>query len=101
MEIAILCGALVENDTPAGAAGVEVMRQLSENGKGADMFRVAWEETGQKPPAPDDVTAESERPVAEYLSRPEFELPEPEGSRAPRPWPGGSPSATAWRPRPC
>ncbi|MBB5430615.1 hypothetical protein HDA36_000699 [Nocardiopsis composta] len=79
VEIAILCGALVENDTPAGAAGVEVMRQLSENGKGADMFRVAWEETGQKPPAPDDVTAESERPVAEYLSRPEFELPEPEG----------------------
>nr|WP_020380045.1 hypothetical protein [Nocardiopsis potens] len=77
VEVAILCGALVENDTPAGAAGVEVMRQLSENGKGADLFRAAWEEAGQKPPAPDEVTADSERPVAEYLARPEFEVADP------------------------
>ncbi|MFW5418032.1 hypothetical protein J0910_15580 [Nocardiopsis sp. CNT-189] len=77
VEVAILCGALVEHDTPAGAAGVEVMRQLSENGKGADLFRAAWEEAGQKPPAPDEVTADSERPVAEYLARPEFEVADP------------------------
>ncbi|MBB6171774.1 hypothetical protein HNR23_001834 [Nocardiopsis mwathae] len=68
-DLAVLAGALVEADTPAGQAGIEVMRQLAHYGKAADVFLQAWEQTGGgSPPPPMEVTAAEEQRVAASLN---------------------------------
>ena len=67
-DLAILAGAFVEQGTPAGQVGLEVLRQLGRYGQAAVAFMHAWDKTGGGPlPAPGDVSAEEEARVEEVL----------------------------------
>ncbi|MGW9348720.1 hypothetical protein [Nocardiopsis flavescens] len=60
-DLAVLCGALVEVGTPAGAAGVEITRRAREVGGQALRFADAWEGTGEDAPPHPRETGESHR----------------------------------------
>ncbi|GAA1996678.1 hypothetical protein GCM10009799_24490 [Nocardiopsis rhodophaea] len=68
-DLAVVAGALMDTGTPAGPAGVEVMRQLATYGQAAGAFLAAWQETGAgTPPPPMEVTEAEEQRVAPYLN---------------------------------
>lgn len=67
-DLAVLAGAFVEQGTPAGQVGLEVLRQLGSYGQAAVAFMHAWDKTGGGTlPAPGDVSAEEEERVEEVL----------------------------------